>query len=196
MKEKTNKKSKENLRPISQAEMRQNVLKSGLCNELIAGVLPSDGEISNVGGENPSMGMQNASAGQMGQMGQVSATNMGGEIQATPTEEEMQAYINQCRESCTDGEMSIESLVCKVYDLAMQNNALVSLIGKIQTGEAVYIGGEGQNPQRQGANSQMQGANSQMQGANSQMQPQMQNQQMQMQNQQMQMQNQQPQMQN
>lgn len=184
MKEKTNKKSKENLRPVSQAEMRQNVLKSGLCNELIAGVLTDGGEIPNIGSENSSMGMQDASAGQMGQMGQVSGASMGGEIKATPTEEEMQSYINQCRESCIDGEMSIESLVCKVYDLAMQNNALVELIGKIQSGEAVYIGGESQNPQMQGTNSQMQNMpmqNAQPQMQNTQMQPQMQNTQPQMQ---------------
>ncbi len=173
MKQKTNKKDKQNLRPISQAEMRQNVLKSGLCNELIAGVLTDDGEIPNIGGQNQNSAIQ----GEVPQMG-VPQT----EMKTIPTDEEMQAYINQCRENCAEGEMSIESLACMVYDLATQNNALVELIGKIQSGEAVYIGGENQNPQVQIQNQQGQMQN-------------MQNQNPQMQAQQVQMQNQTPQMQ-
>ncbi len=154
MKQKTNKNNKQNLRPVPEAEMRQNVLKSGLCNEVIAGVLTDQGEIPNIGGQTSNV----AVGGEMPQA----------EMQSVPTDEEMQAYIEQCRGKRAEGEFSIESLVCMVYDLASQNNALVELIGKIQSGEAVYIGGENQNTQ-----GQMQNPQPQMQGQ-PQMQPQMQ----------------------
>lgn len=187
MKQKTNNNKKENLRPVPLAEMRQNVLKSGLCNELIAGVLTDEGEIPNIGGQNGYSNMQDSS------LGQAVPIDGGGEMSHVPTDEEMEAYIGECRGKCTDGEMSIESLVCKVYDLINQNNALVDLIGKIQSGEAVYIGGEMQNPQGQMKNMQGQMQNQQGQMQMSNPQGQMPNTQGQMQNTQMQMQN--PQMQ-
>ncbi len=49
--------------------------------------------------------------------------------------------------------MTIESLVVKICDLAERNNQLVNLIGKIQSGEAVYISGE--DPAAQIADGQM-----------------------------------------
>ncbi len=181
MNQKTNKNQKQNLRPIPEEEMRQSVLKSGLCNELIAGVLTDQGEIPVL--QNPA-----GQSGMGGEMPQENAAASGQTPQGLPSEnpmseEEFHAYMENCKKNCEGGELSMESLLCRIYDLVMQKNKLIQLLSQIQSGEAVIAAGmnteaggadhAAANPQMQmAANPQMQyAANPQMQmAANQQMQ--------------------------
>ncbi len=97
MNQTTNKNNKKNLRPVPQAEMRQNVLKSGLCNELIAGVLTDNGEIPDISGRTAG-GVQNVAATQsMEATPPMASGESQPQIQqeVRPSDEEIKLYIKK-----------------------------------------------------------------------------------------------------
>ncbi len=79
----------------SDEEKRMEVLKSGLCNELIAGVTSENGENE----ELPNL-----------------------------TEEEILAYIEECRANGNFETPTVGSLLCKVFDLVQTQKQLIEIV--------------------------------------------------------------------
>ncbi|MFI3167182.1 MAG: hypothetical protein R3Y32_03595 [Bacillota bacterium] len=121
---------------MSQEDLRNEVLKSGLCNELMGGLLDENGNLPQVGGGNQGMqgmqgqGMQNMQGGGMqGMQGQnMQGGGMQGMQSPPKSEEEIVAFIENCRANCKQDEITIQSLLCKVYDLIQKEKRLVEVI--------------------------------------------------------------------
>ncbi len=148
--------NKERTRIVSEEDMRQNVLKSGLVNELMSGVLDENGELPTVEekGVPASVQVENIQASEPLEM-------------PMPSDTEFEKYFEDCRANCTADQVTMDSLLLKIYDLILQKNKLVEVILQMQNtagpNQQMQNGEQMQSPNRQ-MQGQMQNSNRQMQG--------------------------------
>ncbi len=119
--------NQQNKMNMSQEDLRNEVLKSGLCNELMGGLLDENGNLPNVGNaQGTAQEMQGGVQGGVAMQG--GSPQMQGELAPPKSEEEILAFIENCRSHCKADEVTIQSLLCKVYDLVQKEKRLIEVI--------------------------------------------------------------------
>ncbi len=108
------KQKNKNTKKTPSEDMRMNVLKSGLCDDMLAGVLDKNSNKEKATPQKETIPQKNTMA-------------------VPKTDEEILAFIESCRGNQKKGEVSVQGLLCKVYDLVMQKNKLIEIIQMLES---------------------------------------------------------------